>query len=147
MTSFGRIAIGIAVSWIAAAIATPAAAATCGVNPQGVGFGAYDSLDPSALEGVGNVHVSCDSVVSFTVALSTGAGTYGERRLSDAAAQLGYNLYTDATRTVVWGDGISASDVSATGDIVDVVVYGRIPARQNVQAGAYVDTITVTVSY
>jgi spore coat protein U-like protein len=67
--------------------------------------------------------------------------------MTAGTADLDYNLYSDAARLIVWGDGVSASDVSASGTSVDLPIYGRIPARQNVKAGVYVDTITITVSY
>ena len=132
---------------LAAALAAPAGAATCTVSPQGVSFGAYDTLSTAALEGVGNVNVSCDAPVSFTVSLTAGGGSYDQRLMTGGAWQLGYNLYTDATRTAVWGDGIGSGNVSATGETVDLPIYGRIPARQNIPASAYTDTITVTVGY
>lgn len=52
-----------------------------------------------------------------------------------------------SARLIVWGDGTTASNVSATGTNVDLPVYGRIPALQNLPANAYADSITVTISY
>lgn len=127
--------------------ATPATAATCSVTPQGVSFGSYDPLNASALDGVGNINVSCDVAVGFTVSLSAGSGTFPERKMPSGTSALAYNLYTDASRAVVWGDGISASNVSASGTNVDLPVYGRIGAKQNVPADTYTDTVTVTISY
>lgn len=127
--------------------AEPAMAATCSVTPQGVSFGSYDPLSASALDGVGNINVACDVAVSFTVSLSAGSGTFAERRMPSATSHLAYNLYTDASRSTVWGDGISASTVSGSGSNVDLSVYGRINALQNVPAESYSDTIAVTVSY
>lgn len=129
-------------------LAAPAAAVTCSVSPQGVSFGSYDTLSSTALDGTGNINVSCDASASFSVSLSTGnSGTFDARHLTAGTDILTYNLYTDAARTIIWGDGVAASNVSATGTSVDLPVYGRIPARQNVPANAYTDTITVTVSY
>lgn len=130
------------------AYAVPASAVTCSVTPQGVAFGPYDTLSAAPTDGVGNVNVNCDASTSFTVSLSAGSGTYTQRIMSGGANQLGYNLYTDASRTTVWGDGLgSTSNVSATGSSIDLPVYGRIPAQQNVPASAYADTMTVTVAY
>lgn len=125
----------------------PASAAVCTVSSAGVAFGAYDTLDPSPLDGVGTISVSCDVSTSFTVALSSGSGSFDQRQMTAGTSQLGYNLYTDATRTIVWGDGISGSTVSDTGTAVDLSVYGRIPALQNVVADVYSDSVTVTVSF
>lgn len=135
------------VAGLMVALAAPASAAICSVSPQGVSFGSYDSLSSTALDGVGNINVSCDASVSFTISLSAGNGSFDQRLLVSGAGQLGYSLYTDASRTIVWGDGTTAGNVSATGQNVDLGVYGRIPARQTVPASAYADTITVTVDY
>jgi spore coat protein U-like protein len=64
-----------------------------------------------------------------------------------------YNLYIDAARTAVWGDGsgpgqiVTASfpAVSRTAKIFNI--YGRVVALQNVAAGPYRDSIAVTVTY
>ena len=56
--------------------------------------------------------------------------------------------------TTVWGDGTGGSSKLTDGYLLGLItviktytVYGRIPARQNIPAGAYADTITVTVNY
>lgn len=129
------------------ALAAPAAAA-CTVTPQGVSFGSYDTLSSTALDGVGNINVTCDLSASFSVSLSTGgSATFDPRRMAAGTDTLNYNFYTDAARTIIWGDGVTTSNVSATGTNVDLPVYGRIPALQNVPANSYADTITVTVTY
>lgn len=124
--------------------------ATASVATEGpgcVGFGAYDPLASRPLDGVGKVQVNCDAAVGFSVSLGAGGGTFEARTLSAGSAELGYNLYTDAARATVWGDGISGDSVSSSGTLVDLPIYGRIPALQNIPAGSYADTITVTVSY
>lgn len=133
---------------LATAAAAPAAAASCNVSPQGVSFGSYDTLSPSPQDGVGNIAVSCDSTTSLTISLSAGSGSYPERHMVAGAGALPYNLYTDASRIIVWGDGSgSTGTVSATAAAADIAVYGRVPARANVTVGSYTDTIVVTVSY
>lgn len=128
------------------AIATPAMAAKCNVQSNGVAFGAYDSLSPTHQDGTGNVRITCNSTTAFTVGLGSGAGTFDQRSMTNEQSTLRYNLYTDATRTLIWGDG-SLNGVSGIGTSVDLTVYGRIPARQSIPAGAYIDAITVTVFY
>ncbi len=127
-------------------LAVPTAAAgACNVSPQGVNFGNYDPLGQSALDGVGNVNVSCYAPTSFTVSLGTGNGSIADRRMTGAPSQLAYNLYKDASRLLVWGDG--GGGVSSSGTNVDLTVYGRIPGAQNVRADAYADSVTVTVAF
>ena len=142
-----QIATGLGVGLSIAAIASPASAAICDVNPQGVSFGNYDPLSATALDGVGNINVTCNEVVPFSVSFDQGQGSYAERRLIAGADWLGYNLYINASRAVVWGDGVTGSTVDATGNNVDLPVYGRIPAQQNIPAGVYLGSITVTVTY
>ena len=135
------LALGLAI------VATPAAALTCGVDPQAVTFGGYDSLSSAATDGTGNIHVVCDASTSFTVTLDGGNGSIDDRTMTSGADALHYNLFSNASRTAVWGDGNGASDVSASGTTVDLPVYGRIPGLQNVPAGTYLDTIAVTVTF
>lgn len=132
---------------VIAVSASPASAAICNVSSAGVAFGNYDTLASTPLDGVGAINVSCDVSTSIVVALSSGSGSFAQRQMTAGTSQLGYNLYTDATRTIVWGDGISGSTVSATGSAIDLSIYGRVPARQNVTANVYSDIVTITVSY
>lgn len=133
---------------LAALACSPAAAASCDISSQGVNFGSYDTLDPQPLDGAGSIAVVCDEEASFTISLSSGAGTYPARRLAGGADALVYNLFIDAARIVVWGDGSAGSVTLAnTASTAQETVYGRIPARQNVPAGGYADTIVVTITY
>jgi spore coat protein U-like protein len=61
-----------------------------------------------------------------------------------------YNLYRDGSRTLIWGDGTGGSSIvtgMGAGVTQDVTVYGRIYAGQNLVAGKYTDSITVTVEW
>lgn len=127
--------------------ASQARAADCTINPQPVAFGNYDSLGEQWLDGVGSIQIDCDAVVSFTLSLGSGNGSPGTRQMTSGADRLEYNLYTNASRTLVWGDESNGSNVSVTAEDVDLTVYGRIPARQNVPAGDYGDSVTVTLTY
>jgi spore coat protein U-like protein len=70
-------------------------------------------------------------------------------RHSSKSDLLNYNLFTDAARSAVWGDGTQgtstlSSKVQRNKPWV-ATVYGRIPAGQNVPVGLYSDTLTVTI--
>jgi spore coat protein U-like protein len=125
-----------------------ASAATCTLSVQGANFGSYDVFHPDSLDGVANIALSCDAAVPYSIALSPGSGAYSLRKMTSGPHALDYNLFVDAARTMVWGDA-SAGTAVATGNAASAshVAYGRIPARQNVHAGSYSDTITVTVTY
>ena len=59
---------------------------------------------------------------------------FSPRTLTKAAEALQYNLYQDASRSLIWGDGTGGTSIySATvtvlqiSTIITVTVYGRIP--------------------
>lgn len=120
----------------------------CTALATGVVFGGYDIFGIVPLDGVGTITVACVPLASFTVSLSPGGGSYSQRRMSGNGDTLDYNLYTNASRSVVWGDG-TAGTATVGGSGVEVLlnVYGRIPDGQNPKSGTYGDTIIVTVSF
>ena len=74
------------------------------------------------------------------------------RMLAGPADQLSYNIYLDATRQTIWGQGLYGTDVyfesnPPNGTPVIVPVYGRIFASQNPPPGEYVDVLTVRVLF
>ena len=135
------------------------AALSCSTSAQAVAFGNYDPLSALPTDSTGQVTVTCSNLVSlfvnYTVALSTGvSGTYSSRQLASGANRLNYNLYTDVTHLLVWGDGTSGTSQISAGFLAVILgvsanhtVYGRIPARQTAAVGSYSDTITVTVTF
>ena len=126
----------------------PLHAAICNLSVQPLDFGNYDFQSSQDLESVGHVIVTCDVSSSFTIALSPGTGTFAARSMQNGTHQLFYNLYTDPTRTMVWGDGSGGSTaVGDSGIEVDRTVYGSVPAGQNPYIGVYNDAITVTLSF
>jgi spore coat protein U-like protein len=128
--------------------ASSAGAVTCGLTLVGVVFGSYDTLSGQNVDSAGSVSVSCDAGDSYSIALSPGHGTMLARQMQGGTSLLYYNLYTDALRTIIWGDGTSGTaTVSASGTGGLYTVYGRIPASQNVPAGTYTDTLTVTLTF
>lgn len=133
---------------------------TCGVTATPVNFGAFNPLAGTLRSATGTVRMNCNSTVGllvpYSVALSTGSGTYGTRRMTSGGRSLFYNLYADAAHTTVWGDGTSGSAV-VSGSVLlaalasfslPITVYGQINAGQNMLVpGTYTDTLTVTLTY
>lgn len=133
-----------------AAIFPAPALCSCFVETYGPSFGSYDVFNVSPTDGTGNIAVSCDLPTSYTLSLSTGYGTYSERRLVSGTEILLYNVYTDASLTTIWGDGSAGTGLvsgTTSGATENHTLYGRIPARQNVSAGSYADAIVVTLEY
>jgi spore coat protein U-like protein len=118
------------------------------VSVVNVAFGAYDVFNNSDTDSTGTVKVTCDASTSYTISISTGSGTFASRAMTNGSYQLNYNLFTDPHRLTIWGDGTGGTaTVAATDSGATYTVYGMIPALQNVHAGGYFDTLTVTVTY
>lgn len=125
--------------------------AQCSVSSSGVAFGAYDVLAPAPVDVTGTVTFSCLLALFPRITLSTGSsGTFVARTMKKGPESLTYNLYTDAARTVIWGDGTSGTGQYAPLLLLlggTLTVYARLPASQNVSAGAYSDTVIVTLFF
>ena len=113
----------------------------------GPAFGTYDGLSSAPLDAVGTISYQC-SPPKPTVQISTGSsGSFSARTLRSGAATLRYNLYLDAARSMIWGDGSAGTftDSPNPGNVTrSIPVYGRIPAGQDAASGSYSDTIQVS---
>jgi spore coat protein U-like protein len=88
--------------------------------------------------------------VAYSISLSSGSGTFAARSMTSGAYILSYNLYTTAARNVVWGNGAGAAATvggTGSGSTMNIAVYGRLPAGQNVHPASYADSIVVTVDF
>lgn len=96
----------------------------------------------------GDVAVTCDVSVPYTLALSTRNGTYSSRMMLNGVHRGVHTLSGDAARTVMWGDGsASTALVYGSGTTADYLVYGRIAPGQDAYIDSYDDVIGVTVTY
>jgi spore coat protein U-like protein len=138
---------------------TASVAANCSISTAAVAFGAYDPVGANAsanLDATGTVTVTCTSGASTGITLGQGAnadtGSTDDvplRRLTDGSSNfLDYGLFTDASRSTVWGN-TAATDVAhtGTGSSTNLTVYGRIPSGQSVPTGSYTDTVVATVTF
>ena len=131
------------------------AAAQCSISTTSVNFGSYNVFVPSASDSAGSLTYRCLLPLSVQITLTKGSSaTFSPRTLIKAAEPLQYNLYRDASRSLIWGDGTGGTSIySATVTIfqiatnIAVTVYGRIPARQDISAGTYTDTVTATINF
>ena len=139
-----------------AALAAADPAGACTVSVTSVAFGSYDTLSPASTDSAGTLTAVCHpSDQSLEVAISGGSsGSPLARTMRNGTEVLDYNLYGDAARTAVWGDGSSGATVTITnGDVsagqrtFNRPIYGRIPALQAVGAGTYSDNLVVTVTF
>ncbi|SFH64834.1 Spore Coat Protein U domain-containing protein [Collimonas sp. OK307] len=135
--------------------------ATCTVAVTGIAFPVYVAYPGAGnSDGTGDVAVTCSGLgvlVSYTMELGTGSGTFATRTLIYAVSNsLNYNLFTDTGRTIIWGDGSAGAGANTMTDgyVLSLgpttrhyTVYGRVPGAQNKPAGNYTDAVIVTITY
>jgi len=144
--------------WPAEAKPKPCKNCYCSVTATAVNFGPYDTLSGLAVDSAGNIEVVCGTdtigdTISYAIELS--GGKAGKPRELKGPDKLEYDLYTDVSRTTIWGNGKGGTAIVADSYSFPVLCcvtrnytpYGRIGASQNVEPGAYSDTITVTVDF
>ena len=121
----------------------------CTINVLDINFGAYDVFSATPLDTTGTIDVSCPIRSSVDITFSTGAGSYAARYLQQGTTRLNYNLYRNAARSQILGNGTLGTRILTANNIRNrsFTIYGRIPARQNVRAGTYTDTIIVTLTF
>lgn len=138
----------------ALAWAGPAAAVTCNASGS-IAFGAYDPQSASADLAIGSVIVTCDKNANVTIRLGLGNGagasySTGRRMTRAAGGTLIYNLYADAARSQVFGDGSPGTVTRnmSKGSSYNQPVWGSMPGSQKgALPGGYNDTVLVTISY
>lgn len=140
--------------------ARPAEAFVCNVTVTSLPFGTYNIFSSTPLDSTATLNVSCNippqhpqAPMPVAISLSTGnSGNFAQRWLRSAGPDnLRYNLYTSAAASTIWGDGGGSSSI-VTAFVTrttpfNAMIYGRIPAQQNIRAGSYSDTIIVTINY
>jgi len=128
----------------------------CTVLTTPVDFGNYDPLVANRtqpLDQTGTITVECTKGVAPTVELDTGQNPDGtNRRMAGGTAEfLGYELYSDAGRSTIWGTGTQGVTMPVSpgigGSPTPQTIYGRVAAGQNVGPGDYNDTVNVTVIF
>ena len=124
---------------------------TCTFTNGTLTFGQYQNL---ALTATGTFGVTCTNNADYVIALNAGAGTgatFATRYMMNGTYKLGYNIYTTAGDSTVWGDGTgSTATVSGVGTgptAQTISVYGAIPAGEAAISGPYTDSIIATVTY
>ena len=136
-------------------IAEPfSAQAACSLTSTTILFGSYDIFSSTPLDTLGQIIFRCgnsDHNISISIDKG-GAPTFDPRRLLNGASTLNYNLYLDAARTTIWGDGTGGTQNffvqnPANNQDIRIPLYGRIPAGQGTSAGNYSNTLTVTINF
>jgi len=131
--------------------------AACTVSTTALNFGSYDVFGPTPVDSTGTITVTCDESPPPTVTVAVGpspnSGGFFPRQMKHLQRPdlLSYNLFTEAARSTVWGDGTQGtsmvSDKAHKNRPWVVTIYGRIPAGQDVSSGSYQEVITVTITW
>jgi len=126
----------------------------CVVSTTAIAFGNVDVTSGANVDGTGGLSVTCTSGTIWSATAGAGAGTGATnsvRKMASGANLLNYALYTNSARTTLWGDGDAdgaAFTGTGSGSAQASIIYGRVPSGQSsVPAGAYADTVVVTVTY
>ncbi|MBP0598068.1 spore coat U domain-containing protein [Herbaspirillum sp. LeCh32-8] len=124
--------------------------ASCTVLGSAIAFGNYTQ---TVVNQTGSITVLCTNGTTYNVGLDAGTGTgstTSSRKMSaTGGGTLNYALYRDSARSNNWGSTIGTDTQAGTGSGLTqtLTVYGQIPASQTPLAGAYSDTVTVTLTY
>ena len=128
-----------------------AEAAKCTISTAPIVFGIYDVFNTAPLDTTGTLVYECNGAKNVSIGISRGQGTVAARLLRKGTEALGYNLFLDPTLSTIWGDGNGAGEMyyirNPPNKPTTVPVYGRIPAGQDISAGTYADSVTVTVNF
>ena len=99
--------------------------------------------------------------VQYTITFNAGqnsGGSFANRRMLNATSGtfLSYQIYTDAARTTIWGDGTGGTSTVTDSFLCVLCInlphnytgFGRLPGRQfGASPGLHSDTITATVTF
>jgi spore coat protein U-like protein len=139
---------------LALIVAASNAEAACTVRIESsVAFGTYNVFNATPLNSTGQISYRCTGNTNPTIQISLSRGgspTFLPRQLRQGTEVLSYNLFRDANRTIVWGDGTSGTQIYSAGRTtgrIYVSVYGSIPAAQDAAVGAYTDSVTVLINF
>ena len=147
MTSGIRIA---AASCLLVLLVTAQAEANCTISTTSVAFGSYDVFSATPRDANGTVQIDCTPRENIQVTLSSGSSSvFNPRTLRSGSNILNYNLFRNAARTQIWGDGSAGTSTSSANNVrnTTLTVYGRVPAAQDAAVGNYADTIVATVIF
>ncbi len=148
--------IRIAVFVIVASCLSPALLrAACTVSAVGASFGSYSPFNTAAVTSTGTITIDCGVDTSHVVVAlgpSPNSGGFNPRQMRGSGSNLmNYNLYTASDLITIWGDGTQGTSTQffnvKKNKKVDALIYGSIPAAQDVGLGSYSESLLVTINF
>lgn len=152
---FFQDAVGFTVTNTLAVTATVGGGANCTFgSTTDMKFPNYYSLNSNPDYATGTVTVTCIPNLAYDIGIDKGqgAGATEEHRLltkQGGNQQLNYGLFQDAGHQHMYGMAIGQNTLHqiATGSTEMITIYGEIPANQAVDAGIYLDRVTIFVTF
>ena len=155
LLSFFLVAFSASAAW--------AQVTTCNGSSVSLNLGSYPSYSAVNVDSSGTFTVTCrrdggrrDTPVTVGLGTSLNSGSIANRQVKRVGGSdlLSYNLYRDATRLAVWGNTNGVDTVTQTISLANRTsgtltfnIFSRINALQDVRAGSYNDSLTVTVTF
>jgi spore coat protein U-like protein len=124
----------------------------CNIGATNLSFGTAGVLG-AGINALGSLSVTCTNGDAWRISLNGGgSGNVAARNMQrqGGGGSVSYQLYTDAARSVPWGDGSAGTTrVTGTGSGTSqaATVYGRVPPQATPLPGNYSDTITATIEF
>ena len=148
-----KVALAAAILYLPAV----ASALNCTITLTPLAFGLYTPGQATPVDAVANITVRCVAQPG-TYAVTIGPGLSGDQlartMLAGPGEFLSYNLYRDAARTQIWGNGapptftVTGTRPSVGRPTINVhPLYGRIFSGQNPDPGNYADNLLITVLF
>lgn len=130
--------------------------AACSVAATGSSFPAY--AGSVSVDSTSTIDVICAQNLPYQITLNGGSNfnaTSGRRRMAGLGTFLEYQLYQQNGFQTAWGDSGFQGTMpngtpkagTGTGGVQQHTVFGHLYANQLVPAGAYSDTVLVTVNF
>jgi spore coat protein U-like protein len=121
----------------------PAAAQTCSLTVTTMNFGTYTG---TTLDGTATGKVTCAGGwdIPLNAGMGVGATETIRKMTGPGGAELSYEVFQDAARTINWGN-TATTELTGTGDAT-VTFYGEILAGQYNAPGTYTDTLSTATT-
>jgi spore coat protein U-like protein len=93
----------------------------------------------------GTLQVTCTNGGTYTVDAGNGSNYTTTRRMrkGTSSAYLTYGLFTDSARTTTFPTATQTGNGSAQ----TITLYAKLDAQTATEAGAYTDSVTLTITY
>jgi spore coat protein U-like protein len=128
---------------------------SCSMTAGEMQFATYDPSSGNPGLGTATITSNCTAGGAAVITLDQGANAATTstdavplRRMIGAGGNLNYDLYSESTRTTIFGNTVATGKAftATSGDNI-TTVFGRIIEEQEVGAGSFADSVAVTLTY